>query len=53
MSLERLKNGKKVIGIKQTTKAVTKNIATCVFLADDADERVLAPLKALCEANKV
>lgn len=53
MSLERLKNGKKVIGIKQTTKAVTKNIATCVFLADDADERVLAPLRALCEANEV
>ena len=50
MSLERLKNGKKVIGIKQTTKAVTKNIATC---DDDADERVLAPLKALCEANEV
>ncbi|MBQ5745589.1 MAG: ribosomal L7Ae/L30e/S12e/Gadd45 family protein [Selenomonadales bacterium] len=53
MSLERLKNGKKVIGIKQTTKAVTKNIAICVFLADDADERVLAPLRTLCEANEV
>lgn len=53
MSLERLKNGKKVIGIKQTMKAVTKGIAICVFLADDADERVLAPLKELCMQHDV
>ncbi|MBQ5832667.1 MAG: ribosomal L7Ae/L30e/S12e/Gadd45 family protein, partial [Selenomonadales bacterium] len=25
----------------------------CIFLADDADERVLSPLRALCEANEV
>lgn len=53
MSLERLKNGKKVIGIKQTTKAVTKGIAICVFLADDADERVLAPLEEICAQHDV
>lgn len=53
MSLERLKNGKKVIGIKQTTKAVTKGIAECVFLADDADERVVAPLEMLCKEHHI
>lgn len=53
MSLERLKNGKKVIGIKQTMKAVAKGVAICVFLADDADERVLAPLEELCTQHDV
>ncbi len=53
MSLERLKTERKVIGIKQTTKAVTKGIAKCVYLADDADERVIAPLERLCTERAV
>jgi len=32
MSLEALKNGKRVIGIKQVTKAVNKGLVGCVFI---------------------
>ena len=48
MTLEALKNADKVIGIKQVTKAVNKGLATCVFLAGDADARVIEPLRTLC-----
>lgn len=51
--LEELKNAKRVIGIKQVTKAVNNGLAGCVFLAADADDRVLKPLKTLCESKKV
>jgi large subunit ribosomal protein L7A len=53
MSLEALKNGKRVIGIKQVTKAVNKGLVGCVFIADDADVRVLQPLRELCGEKKV
>jgi len=52
MSLEALKNGKRVIGIKQVTKAVNKGLVGCVFIADDADVRVLQPLRELCGEKK-
>ena len=42
-----LKNAKRVIGIKQVTKAVKNDLAKCVYIADDADDRVLSPLKEL------
>ena len=44
-----LKNAKRVIGIKQVTKAVKNDLAKCVYIADDADDRVLSPLKELCK----
>ena len=31
-----LKNAKRVIGIKQVTKAVKNDLAKCVYIADDA-----------------
>ncbi|WP_196593786.1 L7Ae/L30e/S12e/Gadd45 family ribosomal protein [Pectinatus sottacetonis] len=51
--LEELKNAKRVIGMKQVTKAVNNGLAEYVFLAIDADDRVLKPLKILCESRKV
>lgn len=51
--LEVLKNGKKAIGIKQTLKAVENNTAKLVFIAMDADEKIVNSLKGLCLANKV
>lgn len=48
-----LKNAKRVIGIKQVTKAVRNHLTECVYIADDADDRVLSPLKELCEAEDV
>ncbi len=53
MTLETLKNAKRVIGIKQVTKAVNKGLTTCVFLAADADERVVGPLRQLCEEKQI
>lgn len=47
------RNPKSVIGVKQVTKAVKNDLAKFVYLADDADDRVLSPLKELCEAKGV
>ena len=49
MSLEMLKNGKKSIGTKQTAKAIEKGLAARVFIAQDADERIIVPIKNLCQ----
>lgn len=53
MSLEMLKSGKKAIGTKQTLKAVEKGLADMVFVARDADERVVSPIRALCSQKGV
>lgn len=50
--LEELKKAKRVIGIKQVSKAVNNGYAEYVFLAKDADDRVLEPLISLCKKNK-
>ena len=49
MTLDTLKNANRVIGIKQVSKAVKRNSAEAVFVASDADSRVVEPLKALCQ----
>ena len=51
MNLETLKDAKKVIGLKQVTKAVKRHSAGQVLLAGDADERIAEPLKELCRAE--
>jgi len=53
MSLDTLKTAKKVIGVKQATKAVAKGLAQMVFIASDADKRVTQPLKELCSQQGV
>ena len=39
----------KVVGLKQTRRAVNDGAAKAVYLAADAQEHLTAPLKALCE----
>jgi len=51
--LEALKSVNKTIGIKQTIKAVEKKTAAKVFIAKDADEKVVLALIELCLANSV
>ncbi|HHW49263.1 MAG TPA: 50S ribosomal protein L7ae-like protein [Clostridiaceae bacterium] len=51
--LENLKGNKKTVGIKQTLKAVEKNNAQVVYIAKDADERVVRNLLELCKKNSV
>ncbi len=53
MKLDALKRANRVIGIKQVTKAVKRSQAERVFLAADADPRVLEPLKELCHEQDV
>ena len=51
--LEELKNGPRVVGAKQTKRAVNDGRAVRVFLAEDADPRVTDPIKALCAEKSV
>lgn len=53
MAIEILKTADRVIGIKQVSKVVGKGLAGQVFLATDADERVMRPLRALCGEKAV
>ncbi|MGI6712033.1 MAG: L7Ae/L30e/S12e/Gadd45 family ribosomal protein [Bacillota bacterium] len=53
MNLDALKDSKKVVGTKQTLKAVQKNIAVKVFVAEDAETRVLMPLFELCSEKNI
>jgi large subunit ribosomal protein L7A len=45
------KAARKVVGVKQAIKAVEKDMAQKVFVASDADRRVLRPLLDLCGKN--
>ena len=43
----------KVVGVKQVRRCVESGRATKVFLAQDAEGRVTAPIAALCEEKGV
>ena len=51
--LDELKQGTKVVGVKQTRRAVEGGRAAKVFLAKDADPRVTGPVEALCTGQGV
>lgn len=51
--LERLKGENKVIGIKQSLKAVEGGTVEIVFIANDAEEKVVKDLKELCIKNNI
>ena len=53
MVLESLKSNNKRVGIKQTIKSVENGTAKTVFVAKDAEEKVVAGLKELCQKNSV
>ncbi len=46
--MEELKTSPKVVGAKQTKRAVNDGQPPRVFLAEDADPRVTDPVEALC-----
>ncbi|MFY9113721.1 MAG: ribosomal L7Ae/L30e/S12e/Gadd45 family protein [Dethiobacteria bacterium] len=53
-SIEDLKAAhKKVVGAKQTLKCIEKGEAKAVFIAEDAEERVVAPLINLCKEKEI
>ena len=54
MPLERLsKARKKVVGSKQTLKAIDRNQARVVYLAKSADRQVLEPIVQACISKSV
>ncbi len=46
--LDKLINKKKVIGLKQTNRALKDNLVVSIYVARDADERIVSPLVASC-----
>ena len=54
MTVELLKQAtKRVVGNKQTAKAIQKGTAKTVYIADDADVRVVQPLLDACVEDRV
>ncbi len=50
--LEELKQRRKTVGLKQTMKAVESNRAKVVYVAEDADQRLInGVLEACCSKN--
>jgi len=48
MQAEELLAGSKAVGTKETLKAVEKDRAAAVFIAKDAEKRVVGPVYQLC-----
>ena len=51
--LTELKAGPRVVGAKQTRRALQDGRAVRVYLAEDADPSVTSPIEALCAENGV
>lgn len=51
--MERLHSAQKVVGLKQSKKAVLSGKAKLVYIAEDADPWVTDPLKQLCKGQGV
>lgn len=49
--LEKLKAGPRVVGAKQTRRALADGRAVRVYLAEDADPGVTESVEALCQAQ--
>jgi len=45
--------GKKQVGIKQTIKAIKSGIVKTVYVAADADENLITPIKTLALENSL
>ena len=53
MALDTLKTANKAVGVKQATKAIERDQAIMVFLANDAETRVVLPLRELCAQKHI
>lgn len=51
--LSELQTAKKVVGVKQSKKAIREGHARAVILAKDAEARVTRPIRTLCEELSV
>lgn len=54
ISYDKVKQAKSlVIGLTQTRKAIDRQKATLVIIAEDADIRLTKPIQSLCEAKGI
>jgi len=53
LSLNELRDGKKVIGTKQVKKAIIKGQTMRVYVADDAEPHIISSLRVLCQQHQV
>ena len=51
--LSQLSQAAKVVGVKQSKKAIRDGNAQTVFVADDAEQRVIHPIRELCSEMQV
>ena len=51
--LEQLKSAEKVIGAKQVTRAVKNGSVSCVYLARNAEPKVIEPIMRQCSQAEV
>lgn len=51
--LEVMKTSKKVVGLKQCLKAIESGNVTNVYIAEDADERLLRGIKEACNSKSI
>lgn len=51
--IELLKKKEKVVGLKQTKKAAEQDRLEMVFVASDADRRIVEPIIKLCERKGI
>lgn len=51
--LEELKTSPSVVGLKQLRKALRDNAAQTVFLAKNADPRLVEPIEAQCREQQI
>jgi large subunit ribosomal protein L7A len=51
--LSHLKDGPKVVGLKQSRRAISEGAAAYVFLAEDADPHMTVPIWELCQQHSV
>ncbi len=54
MSLDEIKQTKnKVVGLKETSRAIENQQAKKVFVAEEADDKVKIPLQEKCQEHQV
>jgi len=51
--MDELKNARKVIGLNQTIRAIEEQIAKTVYLAEDADIKIVSRIEKLCKDHEV
>ena len=51
--IELLKKKEKVVGVKQTKKAAEQDKLEVVFVASDADRRIVEPIIEICESRGI